>query len=586
VAASVIAGQVEYGLAAQFIGDDGIEDHPAVIAATGFESPQWAADAFGYSRDLPQGYEHTTDPSIVLSGSGSLQIQQTVGTHQPSEFHPALPDSDTIYVRWYRRYEAGYDWTQHKMPGVYAKESSAQDGTAGIPPTGCDKYSCKLYVDWNGRPAFYAYHPDQDGPYGDGLKQNIGTPVALETERWYCFEMMLKSNTPGQRDGELKMWIDGILKGRVEDLRFRTCETLKINEFTHSAYVGGNWVSERDQKLWDDNLVIATEYIGPMADTQPPMVVSMQVLESYDQVAIGFDRQVDESEALNLDNYTIDQEVQVLSAQLAPDFRSVLLKTSLLAPGNTYTLTIDRISATAPGAVTTGIEAIFKVPEFELLVDFGVTEATNEFGSLGWSDVIKDVYTHYADIGPGGTTIGVGQNESYNFQGVRGAQHAFAAEDQIRVTWYNTASEPITFFPNISFDDPDRINDGAQGAWHSMAAWFNTDLEEVVIPANSSATSAFAFNAETAGGHGMVNINVNHASNKTLVCDKITMDAGGSASLIKAQRLDTDGEPEEDPNDPDPTHGANSQETSSSNSGGGCFLDSLKPRPCHHRRGN
>lgn len=576
IGATAMAGKVEYGLAAQYDGDEGIEEHPAVIAATGFESPQWAANAFEHSRDLPQGYEHTTDSAIVLSGSGSLQIQQTEGTHQPSEFHPSLPESDIIYVRWYRRYEAGYDWTQHKMPGVYAKESSDQSGTAGVPPTGCDKYSCKLYVDSNARPAFYSYHPDQDGPYGDGFKQNIGTPVALETERWYCFEMMLKSNTPGQYDGELKMWIDGILKGYVEDLRFRTCGTLKINEFTHSAYVGGLWVSERDQKLWDDNLVIATEYIGPMADTTAPMVQSVQILDSYDQMAVGFDRQVDEVEALNLHNYTIDQAVQVLSVEMAPDFRSIILKTSPLAPGSTYTLVIGRISTTAPDSVATGIEAVFKVPQFERLVDFGATEAANEFGGLGWNEILKDVYTHYADIGPGGTTIGVGQNDSYDFQGVRGAQHAFASDDQIRVTWYNASSESITFFPNISFDDPDRIGNGQEGAWYSLAAWFNTDLKEIVIPASSTATSAFVFDADTAGNHEMVNINVNHGSNSILVCDKIIIDDGGAASLISAQRIDADAEPEDDPTDPDPMPGDNTQTTSSSSSGGGCFVDSLK----------
>lgn len=578
MAATVIAGKVEYGLAARYGDDEGIEAHPAVIAATGFESSQWAAEAFDYSRDLPQGYEYTTDPALVLSGNGSLQIQQTQGTHQPSEFHPSIPDSDTVFVRWYRRYEAGYDWTQHKMPGVYAKESDAQNGTAGVPPTGCDKYSCKLYVDNNARPAFYSYHPDQEGPYGDGIQQNVGTPVVLETERWYCFEMMLKSNTPGQRDGELKMWIDGILKGHVEGLRFRTCETLKINEFTHSAYVGGNWVSERDQKLWDDNLVIATEYIGPMPDKTAPMVQSVQILESHDQMAVGFDRQVDEVEALNLDLYSIDQEVQVLSAEMAPDFQSVILKTSPLTPGSIYTLGIGRISTTAPGAEETGIEAVFKVPEFEVLVDFGATESANTFGSLDWVEVIKDVYTHYADLGPGGTTIGVGENRSYNFQGVRGARHAFTAEGQIRVTWYNASSESITFFPNISVDDPDRIDDGQEGGWHPLAAWFNTDLKEVVIPASSTVTSAFSFDADTAGNHELVNINVNHGSNSILVCDKIVIDDGGAVSLIRAQRIDADAEPEDDaddPIDPDPTPGDNTQDTSSSNSGGGCFVDCL-----------
>jgi hypothetical protein len=264
------AADVEYGLASLYPKDHGIQDHSAVIAATGFETPNWAVETFGYTRNLPQGYQHTTDPTLVLEGNGCLQIQQTAGTHQPYEFAPEIPESDIIFVRWYRRYETGYQWTQHKMPGVYAKESRDQDGTAGVPPTGCDKYSCKLFVDWNANPAFYTYHPDQEGIYGDHFKQNIGEPVALETQRWYCFEMMLKSNTPDRNNGELKMWIDGVLKGHVTGLRFRTCDRLKINEFTHSAYVGGNWVSERDQRLWDDNLVIATEYIGPMTADDTP----------------------------------------------------------------------------------------------------------------------------------------------------------------------------------------------------------------------------------------------------------------------------------------------------------------------------
>jgi hypothetical protein len=47
-------------------------------------------------------------------------------------------------------------------------------------------------------------------------------------------------------------------------MRFRDTPDLRINLFTHSAYVGGNWVSRQDQQLWDDQIVVATEYIGPM----------------------------------------------------------------------------------------------------------------------------------------------------------------------------------------------------------------------------------------------------------------------------------------------------------------------------------
>jgi len=255
---------VETGIAADYPNDIGITDHPSVIFASGMETPDWYVDDLNYSGTLREGYEHTTEPSIVLTGEGCLQIQQTEGTHNPYEFHPDLPDLDTVYLRWYRKYEEGYQWTQHKMPGVYATAPGYPGGGAGEKPDGYDKYSCKLFVDWEARPAFYSYHPDQAGGYGDHFPQNIGEPVVLETERWYCFEMMLQSNTAGEHDGELKMWIDGVLKGHVTGLRFRETDILKINEFTHSAYVGGTWVSERDQKLWEDNLVIATEYIGPL----------------------------------------------------------------------------------------------------------------------------------------------------------------------------------------------------------------------------------------------------------------------------------------------------------------------------------
>jgi hypothetical protein len=261
-----IFADVEMGIAINYPEDEGIKDHPSVMHATGFETPAWHINEFGATSDLKTGYEHTTDENIVLTGEGALQIQQTQGTHYPNEFYSILEETEIIYLRWYRRYEEGYDWIQHKMPGVYAKVDPMAFGGPLTKPTGYDKYSCKLYVDFDGKPAFYSYHPDQPQDWGDHFAQNIGDQIVLESERWYSFEMMIKANTPSVYDGELKMWIDGELKGHITEIKFRDTADLKINLFTHSAYVGGNWVSEQDQKLWEDNLVIATEYIGPMVE--------------------------------------------------------------------------------------------------------------------------------------------------------------------------------------------------------------------------------------------------------------------------------------------------------------------------------
>ncbi|MFH1322025.1 MAG: LamG-like jellyroll fold domain-containing protein [Bacteroidota bacterium] len=548
-----IDGEVSYGFAANYINDEGIKNHPSVLYCSGFESPDWAREDFNYTQTLPTGYEHTTDQSMVLSGQGSLQIQQKEGTHQPGEFHPKLPETDIAYVRWYRRYENNYLWTQHKMSGVYAKAPGVPDGGAGIKPNGYDKYSCKLYVDYGAKPAFYSYHPDQKDGYGDGLPQNVNMPVVLETERWYCFEMMLKANTPQQHDGEIKMWIDGILRGHVEGIRFRDTGTLKINEFTHSAYVGGLWVSERDQKLWEDNLVIATEYIGPIADNKPPLVKTINVHSDLSRIGVVFDEQVDPQTAANSANYQIDNDVTVNSVQMAPDYWSAILTTSALIKGTTYHLTLRNIRDREPIAKVAipNVSYTFSVDEDEgsLLVDFGSQEQLNTFGLTGWDQVIKDVYTRNFDIGPGGLSINTGTNRYYNFQGVTGPARIFERGDRIIVTWYNNSTEEIKFAPRISFDDPDRPSHTPDeaGTWYSMSSWYNLGYQQVVIPPNGQAKAVFEFDNFTKGTYSIINVNVNYDNNKVLICDKIELGSANILNSIKIPYVPDDSEPEDIP---------------------------------------
>ena len=264
----------ETGIAAGYPEDRGIQQHPSVLLALDFNDE----DQVLHWLDGKPGYAWTDETAHVRSGSGSLEIQQSKGTHQPSEIHPSLPATDVAFVRFYRKYESGYDFTQHKMPGVYAYAQGRTGGGAGEVPTGFDKFSCKLFVTFDGYPRFYTYHPEQKGPWGDALPMNLVEEFALETDRWYCFEMMIRANEPGQRDGELMMWIDGRRVAHYEDMRFRDTQDLAINLFTHSAYVGGSWVSKRDQRLWDDQIVVATEYIGPMSRLAHPTPLETHVM--------------------------------------------------------------------------------------------------------------------------------------------------------------------------------------------------------------------------------------------------------------------------------------------------------------------
>src|SRR5947207_2088263 len=87
-----------------------------------------------------------------------------------------------------------------------------------------------------------------------------------QRDRWYCYELMVKLNTPGQNDGEGKYWIDGNVVGDFPDLNIRSIPTLKVDTATIALHA---LHSEQGNKKWYDNVVIATKYIGPMTTATP-----------------------------------------------------------------------------------------------------------------------------------------------------------------------------------------------------------------------------------------------------------------------------------------------------------------------------
>jgi hypothetical protein len=84
-----------------------------------------------------------------------------------------------------------------------------------------------------------------------------------QTNQWYCYELMVKANTPGQRDGRVAAWIDGTLIADFPNLRMRDTSSLKIDQILLGLHAPGN-TDGADHK-WYDNLVVAKDYIGPVS---------------------------------------------------------------------------------------------------------------------------------------------------------------------------------------------------------------------------------------------------------------------------------------------------------------------------------
>ena len=69
-------------------------------------------------------------------------------------------------------------------------------------------------------------------------------------------------NTPGEKDGILRGWVDGKLAMERTDLRFRDMADLKIEGFWMNLYYGGRWSSPGDMDVYFDNMALSFNPIG------------------------------------------------------------------------------------------------------------------------------------------------------------------------------------------------------------------------------------------------------------------------------------------------------------------------------------
>ena len=87
-----------------------------------------------------------------------------------------------------------------------------------------------------------------------------------QRNRWDCYELMVRANTPSLNDGEVKWWVDGKLTADFPDLKIRSIAGLQID--MTKILLDANRTTEVTKK-WYDNVVIAKHYIGPMVSGSP-----------------------------------------------------------------------------------------------------------------------------------------------------------------------------------------------------------------------------------------------------------------------------------------------------------------------------
>jgi hypothetical protein len=281
------------GIAVHYPGDVGIAGDPDVIFADDFES-------YGKASDLDRRWDNkyqnqyigiATAAMDVYAGKQALEFtlpQQDAELSDGVE-QAVSPELDVLFLRYYGKFQPPYDviGSSHNGSSISAHYEVGGVSTPGVPADGTNKFLANL-ENWRGDAAtaspgqlnVYVYHPEQRSQWGDhffptGLVMpNTSTPfdfgpdfvsrpdIIPELDRWYSYELMVRANTPGQRDGRIAAWLDGKLVMDFPNLRLRDVQSLTIDRFSLCFHIKSN--PNGEAKRWYDNVVAAKSYIGPM----------------------------------------------------------------------------------------------------------------------------------------------------------------------------------------------------------------------------------------------------------------------------------------------------------------------------------
>jgi hypothetical protein len=282
------------GIAAKYPGDVGIEADPAVIFADDFES-------YAQPSELDQRWDAVyqlnqiglaTAAANVYAGDQALEFNVPQQNDELSNATDKIlsDELDALFLRYYSKFQPPFDveGSSHNGSMISAHYFDNGMATPGVPADGSNKFLANL-ENWRGDAAttspgdlnIYIYHPEQRSQWGDHffptgtVLPNSSVPgdfgadfvprpdIIPNLDQWYCYEYMVKANTPGERDGRITVWLDGQLVADFGNLRLRDIASLKIDRFGLSFHIGSNPAGAT--KKWYDNVVAATSYIGPMA---------------------------------------------------------------------------------------------------------------------------------------------------------------------------------------------------------------------------------------------------------------------------------------------------------------------------------
>lgn len=297
--------EIDKGIAKQFPGDKGIENHKSVIFTENFEtetldeiSKDWSAcqgiDDQRLSLDRIQGPSGTPGSQSIKMTIFRDRGESGSGSSLRKVFDKGY---EQLFFRFYVKFAEDYGFNHHftSMRGEL-NPTPWHVGHAGEKPVEHFSSTIDLFTGNlnktgpNHTPpgywAFYSYWPEMrswqtvdgnpDGRpnpyYGNNFMPN--EPVAAKRGEWQCVEIMIRLNSaPDKADGAHAFWIDGELVGHWDPLEKNPVDGYWVRQnFRHNPehqdaqpFSGIKWRTFKDKKHFEDfkiNIINLRNYVS------------------------------------------------------------------------------------------------------------------------------------------------------------------------------------------------------------------------------------------------------------------------------------------------------------------------------------
>lgn len=217
----------------------------------------------------------------AFAGGKSLRVEYPAGGVGPKEtgvqFPIVLNDIpgitqgyyDELYLRYYVKFEEGFDFVQGgKLPGLMGGGDS-WSRSGGNQPDGTNGWTLRFMWRTGGRIVVYAYVPkSENGKYGsETWGQDLDCGFTAVPGKWHCIEEYVNIGMPNKDDGKLKVWIDGIERLDINDMRYWNEKNYngRIGGIYFSTFHGGNtkdWAPDHNSFVQFDGFVAAKNRVG------------------------------------------------------------------------------------------------------------------------------------------------------------------------------------------------------------------------------------------------------------------------------------------------------------------------------------